>query len=99
MTEHQKDIKQFKEFLDELLEIRTKKSLDYGHSWKLFGIQGLWYQIGGKFIRLWNLKDKEPKNESLKDTLNDLAIYCLMAKQLLENKDLDDKITKVISNL
>lgn len=90
MTE--KEIIQFENLLFELKSIRTTKSNDYGNSWKVFGLIGIIYQIGSKFIRIWNLKNKTPENESLRDSFRDGAIYNIMAMQLIDNKETEPKI-------
>jgi len=86
MNDQEKE--QFAAILNELSHLRLNKNEDYGNSWKIFGLMGIVYPIGGKFIRIWNLlKGKEPKNESLRDSFKDIAIYCTMAMQLLDNEE------------
>ena len=93
-----KEIEQFIKVINEIVELKTKKSQDYGNSWRLFGLQGIYYQIGNKFFRLWNLftKKKDPQNESLRDTLRDMAVYCIMAVQLIDSKQTESMIDKVL---
>lgn len=90
------ELKDFKKIALEIIALKTKKSKDYGNSWRIFGIDGIYYQIGNKFARLWKLKHKNPENESLIDTLKDLTIYTLMAIQLLESGQTEDKIEKLL---
>lgn len=89
---NEKEIEQFKSILKEIEVLRLNKSADYGNSWKVFGLRGIIYQIGSKFIRIWNLKDKDPKNESLRDSFRDGAVYNIMAMQLLDNDETEPKI-------
>ena len=72
-----------------------KKNSDYGDSFgksfKEFGIISAIVRIGDKYNRLVSLC-KEPttpkvKDESITDTLMDLANYCLMTVIELENND------------
>ena len=86
------ETKKFEDLLIEIRDIRINKSKDYGNSWKVFGIMGIIYQIGSKFIRIWNLRDKDPKNESLRDSFRDMSIYALMAIQLLDSNETESKI-------
>lgn len=87
-----KEVKQFEKITQELIRMKRNKGADYGNSWSILGLQGVIYQIGSKFIRIWNLRDKPPTNESLRDSFIDLATYAIMAVQLLDNKDTEPKI-------
>lgn len=81
------DLQSFNYLLKEILENKKKKSLDYGNSEKIFGLTGIVEQINNKIIRLWNLQSLKikPANESIKDTYRDLATYCLMALDAINN--------------
>ena len=90
------ELNDFKRVLDEILDLKTRKMHDYGNSWKIFGLNGIYYQIGSKFVRLWNLKGKDPKNEPLRDTLRDMAVYCIMGMQLSDANETEDNIDKLL---
>lgn len=72
------------------------KNADYGNSFEKslndFGhIAGI-VRIGDKYNRLYNLISSDKNvSESLSDTLNDMANYCVMLAVWLEVKD-DTKI-------
>lgn len=93
------ELEEFKEILDKIYATKVAKASDYGNSWKLLGAEGLFMQICSKFVRFYNLKDKQPgdiKNEPLIDTLLDMAVYCIMSIQLIKSGDTENKITKLI---
>ena len=83
---------EFKKIAEQLIDLKTKKGADYGNSWSLMGLIGIICQIMSKAIRLWNLKDKEPDNEPLRDTFRDIAVYGLMGIALIDRNDIDPKI-------
>ena len=93
------EIEQFNKILSEIAELKEKKSADYKSTWRVFGIQGLYAEIGKKFARIWvNKNKKENLNyESLRDTLIDLVVYCVMTIQLLDDKDTEDKVEKLLN--
>jgi Nucleotide modification associated domain 1 len=72
---------------DELLAILVKKQIDYGpyNIWHAPGgaTNGLMVRMSDKIERLKNLiyspKSDKPKNESLEDSLVDLANYAVIA--------------------
>ena len=74
----------FKELTDMMVTTHERKNHDYGDSFNKtldkYGLIASLVRMEDKFNRIESLKDKEPKvvNESLKDTLLDLANYCLM---------------------
>ena len=82
----------FKEIALSLSDLYSKKNLVYGNSFerslKKYGkISGL-TRISDKFNRLEKIitnPDIETNDESLEDTLLDLASYCIMMKMALEN--------------
>lgn len=90
--------KKFIEIVETLKELRISKSHDYGTSWKIYGLEGILWQIRSKFIRLINLttKGKDPKHESLRDTLLDMANYSLMGVQLIDMGYTEDMIIKLL---
>tara|TARA_R100000789_G_C2996825_1_gene147681 strand:+ start:231 stop:521 length:291 start_codon:yes stop_codon:yes gene_type:complete len=87
-----KEVKQFEKITQELVSMKRNKGMDYGNSWSILGLEGVVYQIGSKFIRIFNLRHKDPKNESLRDSFIDLATYAIMGAQLLDNNDTKPKI-------
>lgn len=95
------EIKGFEKILKEILELKKKKSEDYGMTWRAFGLDGIWPMIGKKFARIWMNKNKPKEKlnfESMEDTLIDMVVYCVMALQLIKEKDTEDKISKLLNN-
>src|ERR1035437_9218093 len=83
----QKEIDGFCKVVQEMLDLKYKKAGDYGNSWRAFGIQGLYAQIGRKFSRIWLNKDKSSEQlncEMMRDSLMDNAVYSIMAIQLID---------------
>ena len=77
----------------ELVDIYAKKNADYGDSFhKSFEEEGwamIRIRLGDKFSRLKNLtRGNSPKvsDESLRDTLMDLANYAIMSVMELDNE-------------
>ena len=58
----------------------------------MFGLEGIMYQVMNKSMRIWNLRKREPENESLRDSYIDLAVYAIMACQLIDNKETEPQI-------
>lgn len=90
MTEKEKE--QFIAIIEGIKELRLRKSADYGNSWKVFGLIGIIYQIMSKSLRIWNLRNKDPKNESIRDSFIDMANYSIMAVQLIDSGETEAKI-------
>lgn len=93
------EIDRFKKVIDEMIALKERKASDYANSWKAFGIQGLYYQLGRKFSRIWQNKDKGPKElncEMMRDSLMDNAVYSIMAIQLLDSGETKDRIDDVL---
>lgn len=91
------EVDEFKKVLSEIISLKESKSGDYASSWRALGMKGLYYQIARKFTRLWINKDKEQlNNETIRDSLMDLAIYSIMAIQLIDDEDCGDKIDEVL---
>lgn len=98
LEDHDKDKdpseERFKEIALSLSDLYSKKNPVYGNSFerslKKYGkISGL-TRISDKFNRLEKIitnPDIETNDESLEDTLLDLASYCIMLKMALENVD------------
>ncbi len=86
------EIEDFKRIADSLVELKAKKASDYGNSWRIFGLMGIVYQIGSKFIRIWNLTKQEGRanNEPLRDSFRDISVYGIMAMQILDGGNIDD---------
>lgn len=84
----------FKEITDSMLQTYIKKNKDYGDSFSNslneFGLVAAVTRIGDKFNRIKSLIKKEEiqvKEESIADTLLDMANYCIMTKMWLENNN------------
>lgn len=96
------EIEGFKKVVDEMIALKEKKSGDYANSWRALGLRGLLYQIARKFSRLWINKDKkegELNCEMYRDSLIDLAVYSIMAIQLIDENDTSDKIDEVLKGI
>jgi len=95
---NKKEIEHFIEIIESIKNLRIKKSIDYGTSWKIFGLNGILYQIRSKFVRIINLTEQEkvPENEALRDSFIDLANYAIMAVQLIDMKETNDKFSKLL---
>lgn len=101
MAYSDKDIEQecehFSKIAYDLVELKRRKAGDYGNSWRIFGLQGIIQQVGSKFVRIWNItqrhKDKV-NNEPLRDSFKDIAIYSIMAMQLIDEGKTDDVFTE-----
>lgn len=95
---NEKEKEQFIKLIDDLKELRLRKSADYGNSWKIFGLLGVVWQINSKYIRMQNLLDhgRDPRNEPLRDTLIDLANYCLMGVQLIDSGQTESKMKELL---
>ena len=74
------------------------KNADYGDSfhrvWESAGIISAYTRLADKFYRLENLilkaKDSKVKDESIKDTLMDMANYCIMSVMELEREKTEE---------
>ena len=78
-------IKKHSEICNKLTEIYTKKNKDYGNSFgetfEKLGLISAITRISDKYNRLCNLainNNPEIKDETITDTLIDLANYCIM---------------------
>jgi hypothetical protein len=89
----------FYQLLDEIAELHSRKNHDYAKTdeplsnfrqCEAFGIpawKGILVRLSDKWSRLTQLAGgKVPKNESLRDTLIDNAVYSLLAILLLEDE-------------
>lgn len=83
-----------KTYLDALHKIYIAKNADYGDSFgesiKTFGFVAVVVRISDKYHRLESLLrkgDAQVKDETLKDTLMDMANYCVMLAMEVENEN------------
>lgn len=88
----------FKPFTDDLAEVLLKKNKAYGNSFDKemdeWGLQALCIRLSDKYNRIKNLvKDKniDYGDESLYDTLKDLAGYSILAMSYLKSKEKDNE--------
>lgn len=86
-------VEKFREITKGMSDLYERKNSDYGGSFeesvKEFGAVAGIVRISDKFNRLKSLllRDREQKvsDESVSDTLTDMACYCIMLKIELEN--------------
>lgn len=82
----------FRQICAEMISVYHDKNLDYGNSFgesvEEFGLTAAVVRIGDKYRRLKSLVAKQPrvKDESVKDTLLDMANYAIMTLIELENQ-------------
>lgn len=81
----------FDKITDELKDTYVKKNHDYGNSFDKsidkFGLTAAVVRMNDKMERLSSLINKDAKvNESIRDTVMDLANYCIMTAMYLDNK-------------
>ena len=96
-------VKKHKYYLDILNEMYAKKNSDYGdafsESLNEFGTTAALVRMSDKFNRLKSLMDDEEKilvkEESIIDTLLDLANYSVMTAMWIENVN-SDKVSKAV---
>ena len=98
MTKQINKADKLKELTDEIIDIYNAKNKDYGDSFsdsfKEFGITSAVVRMNDKMNRIKSLaksNDRQVKDESLRDTLVDLANYALMTVLELEIRP-DDNI-------
>ena len=88
-------IKRFSEITTEMAETYARKNSDYGDSFgqsvKEFGPVAGVVRISDKFNRLKSLlsaeKEQMVSDESIMETLTDMANYCIMLRMELENEN------------
>jgi hypothetical protein len=71
----------------QMIDLLTSKQRDYGHgNINAFGMYGILVRLSDKIERLKNLmsNNREPANESFRDTLLDMVGYCVIAHMLDE---------------
>lgn len=81
----------FDKITDELKDTYIKKNHDYGNSFDKsidkFGLTAAVVRMSDKMERLSSLLNKDAKvDESIRDTVMDLANYCIMTAMYLDNK-------------
>ena len=81
----------FDKITDELKDTYIKKNHDYGNSFDKsidkFGLTAAVVRMNDKMERLNSLLNKDAKvDESIRDTVMDLANYCIMTAMYLDNK-------------
>lgn len=83
---------EYQMILKHLEETYKKKNADYGNSFSLsigeFGLLAGVIRIGDKYNRLKNIIQHESQvnDESISDTLLDMANYCIMLKMEIDKK-------------
>lgn len=82
------------EYLDGMAETFVVKNEKYGNSFEIsldkYGLIAALTRISDKFNRVENLilnDDKGTEDESILDTLLDMANYCVMTAVYIENKE------------
>lgn len=98
MTKNQKvNEPKVREFLNQMGDTFALKNEKYGNSFELsldkYGLVAALTRMGDKFNRIETLilnNDKGTDDESVKDTLLDLANYCVMTACYIEGKDTKD---------
>lgn len=85
-------VQRFKEITSDMAETYERKNNDYsdsfGQSIRDFGFVAGVVRISDKFNRLKSLlsgKEQKVNDESVQDTLLDMANYCIMLKMEMEN--------------
>ena len=88
-------VEKHKQICEQLNKIYEQKNHDYGDSFgecfRKLGIISAVTRISDKYNRLCSLatkpeEERKVKDESIKDTLLDLANYCIMSTMELENE-------------
>ena len=90
------DTERFINIQREQLELFIKKNLDYGDSYKDYGVVGVLVRMTDKINRLKKVSrttiDLGVPSETLKDTLQDLSIYAILG--LMEIQRFVDDMTE-----
>lgn len=85
-------VQHFADIAGSMQNLYARKNADYGNSFDRsldkFGIVAAAVRIGDKMNRMESLVDKAPlvKGESMRDTLLDMASYCIMTTMWLDRK-------------
>lgn len=94
-------ISKFKEITDSMAKTYEAKNHDYGNSFDQslneFGLVASVVRLGDKMNRIKSLikKEAQVKNESIEDTLLDMANYAIMTVLWMNNKKSQDDKGKV----
>lgn len=90
----QRDRNDFDDVMDEMTEIRRRKNSDYGDAfiefYDEFGNMGVLCDIGRKYMRFKNFaqgKELSVTDETIEDTLKDMAIVCANAVVWMRTKN------------
>lgn len=95
-TELSDDVQQFKNIIETMAETYTAKNHDYNNSFEQsleeFGLLAAIVRMGDKMNRIKALSKKEAKvkDESIKDTLLDLALYSIMTLMWLNKNNKEE---------
>ena len=90
----------YMDIVEQQLELFSKKHLDYGmgnisagtglsnEEERSFALTGLWYRISDKINRWKNMiiTERDPQNETIIDTFQDLVNYGIIAQLVSNNK-------------
>lgn len=92
-----KSVFRFRDIIDEMAKTYEKKNADYNDSFRIsvrkYGNIAALTRISDKFNRIENLilnGNAQVKDESLLDSLKDLACYCVMTVMAIENNDFEN---------
>ena len=80
----------FRDVQGELFDLFVRKNADYGDAFEAYGPVGCLVRIGDKLGRLQTITRNRVEivqDESMQDTLLDLANYCTLAVMLLRDAD------------
>lgn len=77
-----KTIGAFTDIFTEAMGLFARKNADYGDTWRKLGIKGVFVRWSDKQARLetllWDSKEAQVQDESIRDTLRDALVYNLM---------------------
>jgi len=94
--------KSFKKHQQTGYDIFNAKNQDYGNHFLNYTYEGAYHDLLRKWERIEKIMEKDKKikfeNETLQDTLIDLANYCYLTCIFLENKK-ENKIRKIEKNI
>jgi hypothetical protein len=97
IAERPKELTRFEEILKEMAALHRKKNEAYGNSFSIsvekYGMIAALTRMSDKFNRIENLilNGAEENDESLRDSLLDMASYAVMSIVELERKEVDDE--------
>lgn len=102
--EYDREVRRFKELTTKMYETFKKKRNDYGPSsrvtFEMFGPESMTVRMFDKLIRYSNLTSGDVKqlvkDESVKDTLLDLANYALITILELEYQEVQNRERSVV---